>query len=246
MTDSELIWSHRRPTENDYNATEYFLQLRSSEKYKALFGDKKFGKYKLWSEIAEEMNNAGFYVGEGREAAERCRQKFSNLEKGFLNYMKLVKSGNRNKNPPQFYDLLYNLVDHEDKLYKQEQNSLIDAVRDSLQVELITTKDTTVTSGPSRSSENMHTDINNTVNSSEHVKVKKLKQKDEIITLLTKQHSEMMKLQRDYLEKLDRHLTTQNEQREKLINSFIEILKEPPCKCKRKRRSSSSDSGQNI
>lgn len=225
VDETELIWSHKKNTEHDAQATEYFLQLRGEEKYKPLFADKKFGKFKLWMEIAKEMNNAGYYVGDGREGAERCRQKFSNLEKSFLKYIRHVRSETRNKRePPPFYEYMVNLVDPDDRLYKFEQNSMLDAVRDSLQVELLTSnsKDNNL---PSSSKNNDSIEMN-TSNFSE--KQKQNKQHNEIISLLNKQHSEIMSVQREFLEKIDKHLTVQNEQRERMINSFINAMN---CEC---------------
>ena len=60
--------------------------LKLREKFSAQCDDKKTNKMKLWHKIAETLKANGHNVGEGE--AERCRQKFSNLTKPYLKYIK--------------------------------------------------------------------------------------------------------------------------------------------------------------
>ena len=76
----------------------------------ASFKAKKTTKGKLWQQIADTLHQKGFIVGQN--GAERCRQKFSNLTKAYLNYVKHQKTtgaGDSMEVPP-FFDELHSLL----------------------------------------------------------------------------------------------------------------------------------------
>lgn len=85
------VWTtSRTQTESDKAATIYFLALRKKLNHK--FSDKCTPKNSLWLEIAGNMNEAGFFVGEGTEGREKCRQKFVNLHSSYIKYMDKKRS----------------------------------------------------------------------------------------------------------------------------------------------------------
>lgn len=85
----DRIWCSKRKHEKDHEATLLFLKLRS--KYASKFNDRKTIKSSLWQRIAVEMSEAGFYIGDGKESGEKCRQKFANLQRTYMNHITHVK-----------------------------------------------------------------------------------------------------------------------------------------------------------
>lgn len=89
--DKTEVWvPKKRASRRDHEATLYLLDLRATEKYKKLFNNKKHPKQYLWATIAADMAEAGFNVGEGKEAGEKCRQKFANLQRTYISYLRKV------------------------------------------------------------------------------------------------------------------------------------------------------------
>lgn len=77
------IWkSAKNPTKQDHEATIAFLALR--KQYNNEFLNKIHVKQQLWGKIADALNQMGFLVGNGREGAEKCRQKFANLQNAYM------------------------------------------------------------------------------------------------------------------------------------------------------------------
>lgn len=108
------IWTSKRPTQEDIEATETFLKLRI--KYADKFDDRKTVKTQLWQKIANEMSEMGLFVGEGKDAVEKMRLKFSNLQKQYLLYIKHMKStGESQKDPPPFFELMHGILGRKDK-----------------------------------------------------------------------------------------------------------------------------------
>lgn len=92
------IWSSKKkPTEQDNNATKYFLELRAE--YAAKFNDKKTHKQTIWQEIANKLKQKGFDLGSG--GAEKCRQKF---------WEHVQTTGKEKMNPPPFYEELHSIL----------------------------------------------------------------------------------------------------------------------------------------
>ncbi|CAH1105934.1 unnamed protein product [Psylliodes chrysocephalus] len=98
----------KKPTERDIETTKVLLTLRQRDF--RLFDDKKTSKRKLWNEIADTLKQYGFNVGPNR--GERRRQKFSNLIKSYISYVKnqTVTGAERNDNIPPFYEELHSIL----------------------------------------------------------------------------------------------------------------------------------------
>ncbi|XP_031335469.1 uncharacterized protein LOC116176167 [Photinus pyralis] len=126
-TDQE-IWSSRgKPTDLDRRATEYMLELRNSAKFQTLFADKKTVKMSIWGKIAELLGSAGFPLNP-KEGGKKCYQKFQNLTKMYINFIKHVKTtGGEAREPPPHYDLLHNILGDKHKI-------TLGHIKDSLQL----------------------------------------------------------------------------------------------------------------
>lgn len=84
LPEKTLIWTSRKPTSNDVQATYHFLDLRRQMSHE--FDDQKNCKNSLWQKIAKSLNQNAFYVGNGPEATEKCRKKFANLQSSYMKY----------------------------------------------------------------------------------------------------------------------------------------------------------------
>ncbi|KAG5891463.1 hypothetical protein JTB14_004409 [Gonioctena quinquepunctata] len=80
------VWKTRKnQTDRDREATRIFLDLR--KKYDKEFADKTTNKNSVCAQIAKIMNDNGFFVGDGIDGREKCRQKFSNLQASYIKYV---------------------------------------------------------------------------------------------------------------------------------------------------------------
>lgn len=65
----------------------------------------------MWSLIAEKLKEAGYILGNEREAAEKCRQKFANLMKSYTNFISKAKHTDEARAPkPAFYEELHEII----------------------------------------------------------------------------------------------------------------------------------------
>lgn len=104
----DTIWTKKKPTERDNEATALMLKLR--EERSSLFDDKKTRKVKLWNDIAKDLKEKDFHLGE--KGGERCRQKFANLQKAYLAYIKhqTTTGTERNDDFPPFFEELHSIL----------------------------------------------------------------------------------------------------------------------------------------
>ena len=102
------IWTKKKPNEVDLEATALMLKLRQEKA--ALFDDKKTRKSKLWNDIALEMEKHGYGLGDN--GGERCRQKFANMQKIYLAYVKhqTTTGSEKNEDIPLFFDELHSIL----------------------------------------------------------------------------------------------------------------------------------------
>lgn len=110
------VWSSKgRPSEEDNKATEMFLALR--KKYAHFFDDRKTVKFQLWKKIADEMYEKGVFVGHGKEGAIKCRQKFTNLTRMYLQYNKHNHiTGTETIPEPPYYNEIHAILGYKDKV----------------------------------------------------------------------------------------------------------------------------------
>lgn len=107
LSSQDLIWSRKKPTQQDIEATKSMLTLR--ENLKHLFDDKKTKKLKLWKDLAKELELQGYNLG--GNGGERCRQKFANLQKAYLSYISnQVTTGSEVKDVPPFFEEMHGIL----------------------------------------------------------------------------------------------------------------------------------------
>ena len=113
---SEIIWANgrKKPIPLDNAATELLLQLYGSEKYQALFNDKKSVKKHIWQGIAKKILDEGFNFGTDDVGVmgSKCDQKWRNLEKNYQEYIKRsFFTGKRGGiRQPAFYEEVHSIV----------------------------------------------------------------------------------------------------------------------------------------
>lgn len=91
-------------------------------------------KVGLWGKIAAEMVNAGFNVGIGREASEKCRQKFANLQRAYINFINHVnKTGQEFQKEPPFYEQLHEILGDKDKVHPKYLKDSLDSTQSGIE-----------------------------------------------------------------------------------------------------------------
>ncbi|KAL1513329.1 hypothetical protein ABEB36_002751 [Hypothenemus hampei] len=188
-------------------ATLCFLSLR--KKYQDKFNDKKTLKTSLWQKIACELNSNGFNVPTGREGAEKCRQKFANLQRSYVSFIENMKrTGSGKRDPPPFFNEINEILGYKDKLHPPY-------LEDSL--------DESVMTSSSSSGEPPTTSTKNTIRnrfSTTNTSVRPTTNFSKVIELLKNQHEEIRQDKEKHMKILECAMNTQNEQRER----FLELL----------------------
>lgn len=103
-------------------ATSLLINLR--RKMKDLFNAKNSLKKQLWADIAEKLQDTGFFLGD--DPSERCRQKFVNIRHQYLNYLRHMYNPekgqkkphnkyqsffeNSSRKPPQFFEEMQEIL----------------------------------------------------------------------------------------------------------------------------------------
>lgn len=96
-----VTWSTKRTSKSDHEAIILLLELR--KKKAKQFADKTTRKAKLWADIGKEIITEGYNLGE--TPAEKCRQKFTNLQKAYTKYINNQKiTGSEKMEIPPFFE----------------------------------------------------------------------------------------------------------------------------------------------
>lgn len=116
------IWqAHKKPTLRDNEATLLMLKLRGREDYKKWFSDKKHNKTMLWTQIGEYLIENGYMIsGNKSDVAEKCRQKFANLQRTYMQFVdNMKKTGTENIPKPPFFEEMDEILGKKDKVSPQ-------------------------------------------------------------------------------------------------------------------------------
>lgn len=232
LMDTENIWSWKgKPSERNTEATAMLLKIRGSESFKNRFNDKKTVKKKLWNEIAEDMQKAGFLV-----TAEKCQQKYLNLVKQYSNFVSTMKkTGQDRRIPPTFYKELHEILGEKDKF-------TLSNVSDSLLI----SEDHVSPIDETPNEQSQPVEIEKQLEMKENVTCKKsLKPytvtKADILKTIVNANNNLVENQNKSFAKLfslmegqNKIFQEQNQQRNKLIEIFEKSIN--PKKLKRKRR----------
>ncbi|KAK4886382.1 hypothetical protein RN001_002653 [Aquatica leii] len=230
---TEEIWSSKKPTNRDNLATECFLKLRYALTEK--FVDKKNNKGKLWAQVAASMEQKRFKLGSN--GSERCRQKFANLQKMYFGYIRghVKKTGTEKKEEPMFYELMHAILGDKDKTNpkclldsdeRPEVTKQKDAVLQSCTQNYATQSASTSTStdedtaGPSTpQSHNIKSRF-----SRDRTPLKPQSNVNQIINCLKNELGKDRDDRQKQFEALNTSLDQQNQQRERFLNIFEEMV----------------------
>ncbi|KAL1488112.1 hypothetical protein ABEB36_015070 [Hypothenemus hampei] len=194
----------------DIEATEFFLQLRYEMSDK--FNDRKTLKNNLWSEICKKMNAAGYVVGESKVGIEKCRQKFANLQRSYINYVEHMKKTDESKrDPPLFRGLLHSILKNKDKI-------------DPPYVEDSETENVTCTPGSSTAASDSDTEKIKTRFSSTKRTARPSSNTEKILKEMRSQFAEEKEVRDKEFKVLTESLRQQYEQREKFLDLFKRSL----------------------
>lgn len=226
------MWkSPKCPTEEDHKSTLALLALRRS--YDAEFNDKKTHKNEIWTKIANKMNETDFFVGEGVDARERVRQKFSNLQSTYIKYRDSQKrTGEGKLKVPKYFDELEEILGSK---HKVNPILVIDSTLSSSNVNENRESTETFCERSNTKSENSPTNRFHAIKKTVRPKSEKQETLKELVSI-QKQNQEIRSKEFSSMMKM---FQEQNEQRNNQILLLIEKMGEK--KSKRKRRSSSSD-----
>ena len=227
------VWSTKRPSVKDSKATEIFLELR--QKYAHEFDDKKHVKTQLWGKIAREMYALGFDVGTGRDAVEKLRQKFSNLQKQYMKHVSHMKrTGEEKKEPPPFFSEMHGIMSNKHKSDPKNLQDTLEACSSS-SVQESETDDLLAPQSPSSCDQEKKEMIKNRFSLN---KIRKPSTSNvQLINLMQTQHEDDRTERREQFNRLENLLQQQNEQRERLLNTFDSLIRQ-----KKRKHNSDSDS----
>jgi hypothetical protein len=96
------------------NTMKILLKLRLE--LAAEFNDTKTMKQGLWQNIAKEMKEKRFPIEGHKEGTEKYRQKFSNLQRTYMNHIAHMKrTGEKTKRPPPYFNEIHDMLGNKDK-----------------------------------------------------------------------------------------------------------------------------------
>ncbi|KAF5294106.1 hypothetical protein FQR65_LT10931 [Abscondita terminalis] len=224
-------------------ATLLFLKLRTDFNNK--FNDRKTVKQSLWQKIASELRIHGFDIPEGREGAEKCRQKFANLQRTYLNYIKHIKTtGEEKKDPPPYFNEVDAILRNKDKVHPPYvEDSLDTSSNDVIDESTASCSNSCLTvsteSNSCYSTANTVSDkqkeIKNRFRSSD-TSIRPTSNFTKVVELFKEQHAELRQDRERHMKVLEDAIRVQNDQRDQ----FLAFLKRTEKRKRRRDRSSSS------
>lgn len=218
--------------------------------------DKMHSKKKFWADIGTEMQKNGYLVTYGRKAADKCHQRWRNLEKVYRRHCRYMKStGTGKKKPPKYFEEMHEIIGEK---HSSHPVHLLDSLHDTAASEIcsIQAKSNEVIDNIEDSldmgdeSENIikKKDYNlKKANSFENVK-KSVRPKTDVSTVLKELHAQDMQIENERFEKFQALLVGQNELKRKTLeqrDKFLTVIKNVfnlEARKKSRKRKHSSDS----
>ncbi|XP_020297809.1 uncharacterized protein LOC109862228 isoform X2 [Pseudomyrmex gracilis] len=194
--------------------------------------DKMHSKKKIWSEIAREMQNSGYLANCNRiKLADKCHQRWRNLQKMYHGHCRYMKStGTGKKKQPKYFDEMHELIGEK---HSSQPVNLLDSLDDCT---------TSATSGTctdeTKSIEG--TDINKDTQSNssekENIKIsnifenvkKSVKPKKDNLSVFKELHAQDIQIENERFDKLQALLVEQNELKKRTIeqrDEFLNVMK---------------------
>ncbi|XP_077277500.1 uncharacterized protein LOC143905784 [Temnothorax americanus] len=90
--------------------------------------DKMHSKKKIWADITTKMQKTGYLVTYGTKTADKCHQRWRNLEKMYHGHCRYIKStGTEKKKPPKYFDEMHELIGEK---HSSQPVNLLDSLDD--------------------------------------------------------------------------------------------------------------------
>jgi len=254
----DLIWTSKRPTPQDNEATEVFIQIVISDDVQNKLIDKKTPKIKVWQIVYQKMRENGYIVSnEIKDGGNKCFQKWRNLKKSYQNHkQRSFKTGNGFMKTPAHYDILHCFMESKHKI---NPPSIIDtlsinkkAINTSSSISTVASLSPINTSGLSTASATaLFSDLSDdeepacmTMPSTSKISppsilhnpkntLKPANKTSIILDTLNKQHIESMKLQKEQHAEFIKILDEQTKLRSQMLG-FFETITKSLCKEKKK------------
>ncbi|CAG9815530.1 unnamed protein product [Phaedon cochleariae] len=188
--------------------------------------DKKNNKNMLWTEISTKLNEMGYYVGQGVQGRDKCRQKFTNLQASYINYKDKQKMTGQGKivMPPSFHEI-DEILGSKDKTYTV---LVIDSLPESLPE-----------SSQASSSQTNESSVKE--NRFKRVKASVVPNKNIVLEKLYSLGKENQEIRKEQFSSMMTFLNSESEKRHEETMALINSLSKNRT-VKRKRRENTSDS----
>uniref|UniRef100_A0AAY5K0J9 SET domain-containing protein n=1 Tax=Esox lucius TaxID=8010 RepID=A0AAY5K0J9_ESOLU len=118
------VWSERKVTSQDIEATEALVELYGSPEIQGLFRENKTRTKRIFEIIASRLKDQGFPISDVPErAGERCFQKWRNLARAYKEYIQHPeKADTAKRKPPAYFNRLQDLIGHRLSLQLSEDS----------------------------------------------------------------------------------------------------------------------------
>uniref|UniRef100_A0A3B3RG07 PR domain-containing protein 11 n=1 Tax=Paramormyrops kingsleyae TaxID=1676925 RepID=A0A3B3RG07_9TELE len=109
------VWSDRKVTNQDVEATEALVELYGSPEIQGLIKENKTRTKRIFEIIASRLEEQGFPISDVPErAGERCFQKWRNLSRAYKEYiMQPERPDAAKRKPPPCFEQLQDLLGHQ-------------------------------------------------------------------------------------------------------------------------------------
>lgn len=228
--------------------------------------DKMHTKKKIWFDIATEMQNNGYLINyNGTKAADKCHQRWRNLEKMYRGHCQYMKStGTGKKKPPKYFDEMHDLIGEK---HSSQPVNLLDSLDNfsttsdtcSSEVSEVTNNNENFPNTENIAPENNMSTKNASKKEKDNLKISSIfenvkktvrPKKDNLSIVLKELHEQDIQIENQRFEKFQTLLMEQNELKKKTLEQgkeYIKIMKslinlEAHKKSKKRKYSSDSDS----
>lgn len=198
--------------------------------------DKMHCKKKIWNDIAIEMQNSGYLMNyNGTKGADKCHQRWRNLEKMYRGHYRYMKStGTGKKKPPKYFDEMHDLIG--EKHSNQPVNLLdsLDVNTTSATCNSETTNNEIDNDEKFLDKENIVSENDNALNKDHNLKISNIfenvkksvrPKKDNLSVVLKELHTQDIQIENERFERFQTLLTEQNELKKKTLEQSEEFLK---------------------
>ncbi|CAG9760046.1 unnamed protein product [Ceutorhynchus assimilis] len=173
------------------------------------------------------LNDAGYNVGDRREGAERCRLKFANLQKQYLQHIRHMNTtGEKKKNEPSFFSQMHGILGQKDKVNPQNLQVSLDESDVSMNEMKIVMKKKKYMKKILENLKKEHPKFDpSTLIKNRAMEFCSLRVPNAVLVdVMKQQHKELQSSGENEFIELKKMMETQNEQIERFLNQFERLV----------------------